>query len=363
MDSTDFTTTTVKRKKGSHLTDIERGMIQALSRCRGANGKTMSLREIAARVGCAHTTVQNELRRGTLKRKGRRGRPPSYSAKLGARVYKRNRKSCKRKLRITLCQKFVGWCVKQFFEKHWSLDACVGYARRNKIFSKAEMVCTRTLYNAVRAGLLDVALLDLPEAASRKPKGADNMTSAKRKRMYGEGISARPEIVNKRVQFGHWEGDTVVGKRGAEESLALTMVEKMTEDYIAIKIKNKTSEAVMAAIEQLRKHYGAEKFAEIFKTITVDNGSEFADLASIENWGTKVYYANPYSSWERAQNERHNRILRRYLPKGRSMNEITADDVLYAVDIINALPRKALNYQTPEALFENQLDIIYRRTA
>lgn len=109
--------------------------------------------------------------------------------------------------------------------------------------------------------------------------------------MYGTSIDERPEIVDSRTEAGHWEGDTVVGKRNGKESVILTLLEKKTENYIAIRIPGKTSEAVNAAMERLH-----EKSSQVFKTITVDNGAEFADFAQIEQYGTKVYFAHPYTS-------------------------------------------------------------------
>lgn len=96
----------------------------------------------------------------------------------------------------------------------------------------------------------------------------------------------------------------------------------------------------------------------MFKTITVDNGAEFADFAQIEKYGTKVYFAHPYTSWERAQNERHNGLLRRYVPKGISIENFSDEDILWAADALNSLPRKNLGYCTPEELFEAFLDIV-----
>ena len=72
-------------------------------------------------------------------------------------------------------------------------------------------------------------------------------------------------------------------------------------------------------MEVLRKEYGEKNFSKVFKTITADNGTEFENLKSLEEWGVQIYFAHPYSSWERAQNERHNRLLRRYIPKGVSI--------------------------------------------
>ncbi len=136
-------------------------------------------------------------------------------------------------------------------------------------------------------------------------------------------------------------------------------MEKVTDFYLAIKIPGKDSASVMAAMEVLRDEYGEEKFSEIFKTITADNGSEFETLSDLEDWGVGVYFAHPYSSWERAQNERHNRLFRRYVPKGVSIDNYSAEQILSFTDEMNAMPRKHLGYYTPEELFEEFLDQVY----
>ena len=100
-------------------------------------------------------------------------------------------------------------------------------------------------------------------------------------------------------------------------------------------------------------------FTEIFKTITADNGSEFDTLSELEVWGVSVYFAHPYSSRERAQSERHNRLFRRYVPKGVSIDNYSAEQILSFADEINAMPRKHLGYCTPEELFEEFLDQVY----
>ena len=101
-------------------------------------------------------------------------------------------------------------------------------------------------------------------------------------------------------------------------------------------------------------------FSKVFMTITVDNGSEFADFTKTEAWGTKVYFAHPYSSWERAQNERHNGLFRAFIPKGVSMELFSDEDILMAADKLNGRPRKKLGYHTPEELFDNFLDRVYQ---
>ena len=178
------------------------------------------------------------------------------------------------------------------------------------------------------------------------------------KKRYGTSISERPEIASLRLEEGHWEGDTVVGKRAGKESVVFSLLEKKTETYLAFRIPGKTSEAVMNLMNELHDEYG-EHFSQIFKTITVDNGSEFADFAKVEKWGTKAFFAHPYTAWERPQNERHNGLFRAFVPKGASLEQYTDEDILAAADELNGRPRRKLGYRTPEELFEAFLDAVY----
>lgn len=349
MEYDDCITGTRERKKGEHLQPEDRGKIQVLRR-RGC-----SLREIAAEVNCSPSTVSYELKRGTPPRKGNRGRAPGYSAKRGQAVYKRNRQRCVKAHKIDQCRPFSNWVAKQVRKHKWSLDASVGRAKLLGLFKQEEMVCTKTLYNELAAGNLPLSLFEVPQVLKRKKNKPKNRVN---KRPKGRSIEERPSIVDERTELGHWEVDTVVGHRQGKEAVVLSLVERVTDNYIALHIPGRTSEAVMTAMAGLQHEYG-DKFSTVFKSFTADNGSEFEHLSRLEQWGSKVYFAHPYSSWERPQNERHNGILRRFIPKGVSMERYTPQDVLFFADGMNGLPRKRLGYSTPEELFEAFLDSVH----
>jgi len=183
-----------------------------------------------------------------------------------------------------------------------------------------------------------------------------------RRKVLGSSIEERPAEVGGRGTFGHWECDSVVGRRDGAEPVIMTIVERMTDFFIPIKITGKNADAYMdEGIAALEKRYGKEKFSKIFKTITADNGSENARLKELDDrYGTKVYFAHPYTSCERPVNERHNRMLRRFVPKGKSIAGYTMEDIEEIEDWINGLPRRRLSYATPEELFNEQLDLVYR---
>lgn len=350
MDRLNSTTFTPERQRHQHLIFEDRCSIKIFKKF------GYSLRSIAAVLDCSPSTVLYELRRGTGTRNGSRGRFPEYSAKRGQQNYEINRSRCHKPHILTADNPFIEWMTSRIRENKWSIDACVGYARKNDLFPSEQIPCTKTLYNELWNGNLPVTVFDVPEALGRSHK--KNRVRQNR-RNFGRSIDERPKIASKRDEIGHWEIDTVVGRKAGKESVVLTLAEKATDYYIALKIPGKTPEAVRTALDVLREEFGSEKFPEIFKTITADNGGEFAKLSEIEAWGVSIYFAHPYSSWERPQNERLNRIFRRFVPKGKSIENYSADQILSFADEINALPRRDLGYSTPEELFEAFLDQVY----
>lgn len=348
MDKYYFTTNDEERKRGQHLRAEERGAIQHLKKLGYSN------RAIAKELNCSPSTVGYELKRGMIGYSGR-GRKPCYSAKRGAKVYQSNRSHCKRPNKHFTDTAFIHWMVEMVHLHKWSFDTCVGRAKLLNLFPPHTIPCTKTLYNLLWRGKLPITLFALPEVLSRRAHGKPRIP----KRHNGKSIDERPVEVSQRTTFGHWESDTVVGRKKKGESAAFSIVERLTGYYLTIRIQGKTSDGIADAMQQLNNEFG-EHFSQVFRTITTDNGSEFADFANMESLGTGIYFAHPYSSWERPVNERSNRLLRRFLPKGVSMNNYTDEQILMFSDEINAMPRKRLGYRTPEELFEEQLDKIYQ---
>jgi len=228
----------------------------------------------------------------------------------------------------------------------------VGYARLHHFFSGDEMVSTKTLYNELWLGRLPLTLFEVPDALKRRCTNGKHRVN---KRPKGRSIEERSDEVSTRAVLGHWEIDTVVGLRNGKEAVILTLVERVTDNYMALRIAGKNSDAVQAAMQALHAEYG-KHFSDVFKSITADNGSEFENFSQLEKWGTDVY---SYSSWERPVNERHNGLLREFVPKGTSIEKYSPMQILTFADELNGRPRRRLGYRTPEELFEAFLDGIY----
>ena len=129
----------------------------------------------------------------------------------------------------------------------------------------------------------------------------------------------------------------------------------MKRFYLFAERKNHSAKAVDEALDELFATFG-DKYLEVFKTITSDNGSEFANLSRLEEKGIGIYFTHPYTSCEKGTVECHNRMLRRFIPKGKSIDDYSADEIMIFADIMNALPRKLLGYHTPEELFDAELE-------
>lgn len=178
-----------------------------------------------------------------------------------------------------------------------------------------------------------------------------------RRKRYGSGrerrgtlrncvrIEQRPKVVDKRSRIADWEGDTVVGC--GHQGVLITLVERKSRYTLAAPLPRRTSALVgQAMIDLLRPH------KERCKTITLDNGKEFADHEFVAKClQAKVYFAHPYCSWERGLNENHNGLLRQYFPKDMSLAEVTQSQVDAAVYALNHRPRKCLGWRTPHEVF------------
>ncbi len=146
------------------------------------------------------------------------------------------------------------------------------------------MDCTKTLYHYVDLGLLPIQNIDLPEKLRRSAKAK---TVRENKKSLGTSIEERPEIVAAREEFGHWEANKVIGKKDENEPCVVVMNERKTRNSIWVKARNHTADAINEAIESVMSYFSEKKHA-VFKTITADNGSEFAKLSLLEDGKLKV---------------------------------------------------------------------------
>ena len=219
-------------------------------------------------------------------------------------------------------------------------------------------ISTKTFYNYVHMGKTAVKPIDLPRMTRRRTK--KNWKTYIPKRQKGTSILERPDHIDTREEFGHWEGDLVTGPRDGNKGAYLTLLERKTRFFYMIPIPAKSSKNVYMQINRLHKFYG-DSFKDIFKSITFDNGSEFSRWKDIEKkpgtkeTRTKVYFGRPYHSCDRASNENCNGLIRYFIKKGTDINKIDKKTSIEINDKINQKKRKMLGYLPAEQLFLAEL--------
>ena len=153
--------------------------------------------------------------------------------------------------------------------------------------------------------------------------------------------------------------DLVIGSKSGNDDALLTMIERKTREYRMIRIPGRNPNGVMEALREIRSQYD-EHWDDVFKTITTDNDFEFSLLSGLENLSnTLVYFAHPYTSCEKGSVERHNGLIRRFIPKSCRIDSFKNEQICQIEAWCNSLPRKILGYSTPDEFFEDELDRIY----
>ena len=222
-------------------------------------------------------------------------------------------------------------------------------------------ICEKTLYNYIAAG--DITGISekelLYQGRRRKPKKEPRRHS--RVANAARSISKRPQSVNERTEFGHWEIDTVVGGKECPSDCLLTLTERKTRTEISRKIPHRSAASVRAELDKLERQMGSVAFKNLVKSITGDNGSEFSDPFRLEQSvlcrksRTQLFFAHPYSSFKRGTNENHNGIIRRFIPKGSNIGLYSKQTIRSIQDWMNSYPRKILGGLSPLEVLRHEL--------
>lgn len=268
-----------------------------------------------------------------------------YSADAAQLKYERNAANKGRSLKIGRGHDLVAHIERKIGEEKMS-----PYAALQSIENEGEefsvRICLRTLYHYIERGLfLNIGKGDLPQGGKQRRRSYEKVRRANNNPT-GASISERAEEIESRNDFGHWELDTVVGKAKTKAAL-LVLTERKTRYELIYKLENKTQDAVIAALNRLERKLGANRFRKVFKTITCDNGCENLDPDGMEKSvkggkRTKVYYAHPYSAWERGSNENANKLIRRFIPKGTDIGKLTCKEIKRIQRWMNDYPRAIL---------------------
>lgn len=339
-----------KSRKGKHLEYSERQSIE-----RWWNKDKRTKVEIAGLLERTEKTIRNEIKRGLVKNLTTELIEIwVYSADVAQQKYEYYLKAKGPKLKID-----NDYELKEYVEKSIKKDkkSPEVIAEEIKEMHFKTKMCARTIRNNIASGeIYDIKPKDMIYNKVHKERNKD-------KKIYEKvppekSIDYRPEKANTREEYGHWEGDLVIGKR-KKGAVLFTLTERKTREEIIMKLPSKEAKEVAKALDVLEKIYKKE-FSNKFKTITFDNGGEFRNWKSLEKSydkrktkaRTQVYYAHPYCSGERGSNENGNRLIRRFIPKGTDITLITEEFIKQIENWINNYPRAMFKYKSANQILE-----------
>lgn len=344
----------------SHLTPTQRTQIDAFKRA------GMKAVDIAKEIGVHYTTVYRELKRCTYEHTNSdltteiRYNPDGAQAR-----YEANLRAKGADLKIGNDHELANYLIAKIRDEKYSPEAAIGEAEVMGWPFRVH-ICASTVYNYIRWEIFgnDLSPEMLPQHGKRrrKPERPDGTIPRK---PAGKSIEKRPKHINDRLQFGHWEMDSLESCKGARQTW-LMLTERKTRWELIVSMRDKTSASVIRALNGIERRLGA-MFPKIFLSITCDNGTEFSDAEGIENKRrgkgkrTEVYYCHPYTPSERGTNENQNGLIRRLVPKGTDLGTLSPQEVKAAEAWLNHYPRKMFGYLCAEQLFQEEIALILAR--
>ena len=351
-------TINLNKNQYKHLKKEDRCKIETLINQKDENGKRIfNNTYIANYLGVHKSTISRELRNrikskimirtGNIKNK-------PYNATDAQNDYIFKRGLSKGEYVLRKFPKMAKYIEDKIKIDKWSPDVIVGYMEKHNIFNQEGFthITVPTIYNAIRLNIINVKIDD-----TRRMKYNPKYEYHEEKQLSNSklpySIDKRPDEIEKRLTFGNFELDTVLGKRRGKHECLMTLTERKTRFEMIFKLNCKTADEVVNKFNQI-KCFMNSNYNKIFKSITTDNGSEFSHfLEIIKDTKTQIYFCHPYCSGEKGTNEKSNSMIRYFIPKGSLIENYSYEDINNIADWMNNYPRKILDYKTPlEALLE-----------
>jgi len=319
----------------NHLTENERYVISHLKLA------GYSLREIGRHLGRHHTTISREITRNRS----------TYSDDAVYWYYVTHPTATKRchkarHHRRRNHRRLYNYVASKI-RLDWSPETIAARLKLDHPDDDKMRISHETIYRWIYLDAKDSGSFYHHLRRRRKKRRRQKRYGSARRFIEGRvSIAERPAIVESRERFGDWEGDTIEGKKST--GYIATHVERKSRYLMAAKLANKKAELLTA--ESTKAFWRIPK--KMRQTLTVDNGKEFSRFKELEiKTGLTVYFADPYSAWQRGTNENTNGLLRQYFPKGTDFRKITKEAVAFSVKKLNYRPRKCLGYQSPHEVF------------
>ncbi len=314
------------------LTAADRGAIEVLLQ------EHYTQIEIAGKLGVNPSTVSREIKM--------RGTPSGYYSRIAQEHYERLRQRCrrKRKLSDTKRQKHVA----EKLESGWSPEQIAG---RLKLENNPLYICKETIYQFLytdKWAKEEEKLYQYLRYGRKKRKKQTGRSVHRSKIPNRVSIHDRPEIISRRIEYGHCESDSVI----YPYKFAINSINELSCGIVRFtKLDRKTAQLTREAMIK-------RSFELNIKSFTVDNGTEHMEHEEVKRQaGIPVFFADPYASWQRGANENANMLLRGYLPKRTNITNLTQEELDDVADELNNRPRKRLGYRTPNEVYYKMLKL------
>lgn len=339
-----------------HLTYEKRKTLEAMLKAK------YPVKEIAFCLGVSQSTVYREIKKGQCEiMRSDLVMVEKYDADFADQTYRENLKQKGKVPKILLDEDLRAYIKYLVKDESYSPEAILSTIKANDVSFDQKVQSYTTIYSAIKRGYIKgLRISDLPRGKYKKRLPKDR---TRKRKAAGKSIEQRKPDILTREEFGHWEMDSVIGKVTNRKTV-LVLTERKTRYEIVEKMREHTAEEVVRAMNRIEKRYKSA-FYDIFKTITMDNGSEFSDSKGIEKAlfrvgnRTETYYCHPNSPNERGSNENNNILIRRFLPKGTDFDqEVTTKKVKRIEDWMNTYPRGILGGRSSEEVFIEELQKI-----
>ena len=326
-------------RKQHYMTEQERHQLEAMRR------NKIPVREIARQLGFCERTIYYELRRGSYMHTCDFWDEKRYSAQKGQQTHNYNQTAKGRPLKIGCDHTYATYIEHKIIVDRYSPAAALAAAKR---YNFQTHICVSTLYSYINKRVfLTLTNKHLWDKRRKKQKKDDTEKRIAHPKL--PSIENRPAYIGQRSERGHWEMNLIIGK--AETSpVLLTLTERYSRQDLIFKLPDRKASTIRGVFDQLERQH--KDFDQRFKTLTTDNGSEFMEyekLCRSIHGGSRfqVWYCHSYSAWEKGSVENHNRMIRRFFPKGTDFSKISKKRIAAVQDWMNNYPRKILQWQTP----------------
>lgn len=354
-------TINLKKNQYHHLTKDDRAKIQSLIEQLDENGKRLFNNSYIARyIGVNRSTITRELRKIKSKINIRSGKIKNkpYNADDAQNDYEFKHSMSKANYILDDFPKLKEYIENKILKDKWSPDAIAGYIISHELYKQDGFtsISTTTIYRAIHYGLLKVKKEDTRRMNKFEKSGKYSKKGQLPDNKISFSIELRPDDINDRESFGNWELDTVISTTKGVHKCLMTLTERKTRFEIIGILEAKTKEEVIVKFKKIQE-YLKKNIKSIINSITTDNGGEFAGfLEIIEITGAKFYFCHPYASCEKGTNEKHNSIIRYFIPKSTLIENYTVKEINDICHWMNNYPRKVLDYFTPQEVLQKELN-------